>query len=48
MFSLTFVPAMTCALLLTGRVQEKDNLFVRDAKWLYEPRSESHAMCEGP
>ncbi|TXH04490.1 MAG: CusA/CzcA family heavy metal efflux RND transporter [Nevskiaceae bacterium] len=35
-FSLTFVPA-ACALLLTGKVQEKDNILVRGAKRLYGP-----------
>ncbi len=34
--SLTFVPAMA-AMLLTGRVHEKENLVVRAAKWLYAP-----------
>lgn len=35
-FSVTFVPA-ACALLLTGRIQEKDNFLVRVAKRAYEP-----------
>ena len=35
-FSLTFVPA-ACALLLTGRVREKDNFIVAGAKRLYAP-----------
>jgi len=34
--SLTFVPAMV-ALCITGRVQERENWFVRGAKRLYEP-----------
>ncbi|WPP03051.1 CusA/CzcA family heavy metal efflux RND transporter [Methylocella tundrae] len=34
--SLTFVPAMI-AILITGRVQEKENHFVRGIKALYEP-----------
>jgi cobalt-zinc-cadmium resistance protein CzcA len=34
--SLTFVPAAV-ALLLTGRIEEKDNLIVRSAKRLYRP-----------
>jgi len=35
-FSITFVPA-ACALLLSGKIQEKDNLIVRGAKHVYEP-----------
>ncbi len=35
-FSLTFVPA-ACALLLTGKVREKDNSIVAGAKRLYAP-----------
>ena len=35
-FSLTFVPA-ACALLLTGKIQEKDNFIVRGAKRVYAP-----------
>ncbi|MBL6752618.1 MAG: CusA/CzcA family heavy metal efflux RND transporter, partial [Nevskia sp.] len=35
-FSLTFVPA-ACALLLTGRIEEKDNWLVRTAKRGYAP-----------
>jgi heavy metal efflux system protein len=35
-FSLTFVPA-ACALLLTGKVREKDNFIVAGAKRLYAP-----------
>lgn len=35
-FSITFVPA-ACALLLTGKIKEKDNFFVAGAKRLYEP-----------
>jgi heavy metal efflux system protein len=34
--SLTFVPAAV-ALFLTGRIEEKDNLIVRNAKRVYEP-----------
>jgi cobalt-zinc-cadmium resistance protein CzcA len=34
--SLTFVPAAV-ALLLTGRIEEKDNLIVRSAKRIYRP-----------
>jgi cobalt-zinc-cadmium resistance protein CzcA len=34
--SLTFVPAMV-ALCISGRVQEKDNVLVRLAKWVYAP-----------
>jgi cobalt-zinc-cadmium resistance protein CzcA len=34
--SLTFVPAMV-AIAVTGRVQEKENLFVRGLKALYQP-----------
>jgi heavy metal efflux system protein len=34
--SLTFVPAMT-AIAITGRVQERDNLFIRYLKMLYRP-----------
>src|SRR4029077_21252412 len=34
--SLTFVPAMI-AIAVTGRVQEKENLFVRGLKVLYRP-----------
>ncbi|MCK6485486.1 MAG: CusA/CzcA family heavy metal efflux RND transporter [Phycisphaerae bacterium] len=34
--SLTFVPAMVAA-GITGRVQEKENILVRAAKWAYEP-----------
>ncbi|MGH8505951.1 MAG: efflux RND transporter permease subunit, partial [Stenotrophobium sp.] len=35
-FSLTFVPA-ACALLLTGKIEEKDNWLVRNAKRGYAP-----------
>lgn len=35
-FSITFVPA-ACALLLTGKIQEKDNFLVAGAKRLYAP-----------
>ena len=35
-FSITFVPA-ACALLLSGKVKEKDNFIVRGAKRIYEP-----------
>jgi cobalt-zinc-cadmium resistance protein CzcA len=35
-FSITFVPA-ACALLLSGKIQEKDNFIVRSAKRVYEP-----------
>lgn len=35
-FSLTFVPA-ACALLLTGKISEKDNFIVAGAKRLYAP-----------
>src|SRR3569833_1231271 len=35
-FSITFVPA-ACALLLSGKVQERDNVIVRGAKRAYEP-----------
>ena len=35
-FSITNVPA-ACALMLTGKMQEKDNLIVRGAKRVYEP-----------
>jgi cobalt-zinc-cadmium resistance protein CzcA len=35
-FSITFVPA-ACAVLLSGKVQEKDNFIVRGAKRVYEP-----------
>jgi len=35
-FSITFVPA-ACAVLLSGKVQEKDNFIVRGAKHVYEP-----------
>ena len=34
--SLTFVPAMI-AIVITGRVQEKDNIFVRSLKAVYRP-----------
>jgi cobalt-zinc-cadmium resistance protein CzcA len=34
--SLTFIPAMV-AILIRGRVKEKENLLIRGAKWLYEP-----------
>lgn len=34
--SLTFVPAMI-AIVITGRVQEKENIFVRGMRALYEP-----------
>ena len=34
--SLTFVPAMV-AIVISGRVQEKENFFVRGMKALYEP-----------
>lgn len=35
-FSITFVPA-ACALLLSGKIQEKDNFLVSGAKRVYEP-----------
>lgn len=35
-FSLTFLPA-ACALLLTGKIQEKDNFMVRGVKRVYVP-----------
>lgn len=35
-FSITFIPA-ACALLLSGKIQEKDNFIVRGAKHVYEP-----------
>jgi cobalt-zinc-cadmium resistance protein CzcA len=35
-FSMTFVPA-ACALLLTGKIQEKDNFIVGGAKKIYAP-----------
>jgi cobalt-zinc-cadmium resistance protein CzcA len=35
-FSVTFVPA-ACALLLTGKIRERDNFIVAHAKRLYEP-----------
>jgi cobalt-zinc-cadmium resistance protein CzcA len=34
--SLTFIPAMV-AILITGKVTEKDNILIRVAKWIYEP-----------
>lgn len=34
--SITFIPA-ACALLLSGKIQEKDNFIVRGAKRFYEP-----------
>ena len=40
--SLTFVPAMI-AIVITGRIQEKENFFVRWMKVLYEPAL-SHAI----
>jgi cobalt-zinc-cadmium resistance protein CzcA len=36
LFSITFVPA-ACALLLTGKIAEKDNFLVAAAKRFYEP-----------
>ncbi len=36
LFSLSFVPA-ACALLLSGRIEERDNLLVRGAKRIYRP-----------
>ena len=46
--SLTFVPAMI-AIAVTGRVQEKENLFVRGLKALYQPAlASSHSLaCAG-
>ncbi len=43
--SLTFVPAMI-AIAVTGRVQEKENLFVRGLKVLYRPAlASSHSLA---
>ena len=36
LLSITFVPAAV-ALLVTGRVSEKENFFMRGALWLYAP-----------
>lgn len=45
--SLTFVPAAV-ALLLTGRIEEKDNFIVRNAKRLYRPVLESELAFRIP
>jgi cobalt-zinc-cadmium resistance protein CzcA len=36
LFSITFVPAAV-AIFVTGKVSEKENLFMRAAKWVYRP-----------
>jgi cobalt-zinc-cadmium resistance protein CzcA len=46
LFSITFVPA-AIAIFVTGKISEKENLFMRGAKWIYRPLLRSAIRYRG-